>query len=183
MSRIVVTGASGSGTTTLGRALATRLECPRFDADDAYWEPTDPPFTTPRAVAARDVVIRRALEGRRDWVLSGSVVGWPWPQPDRDVDLAVLLVGRVELRLARVQARELARFGTDALAPGGAMHEQHVEFLAWAGRYDTAGMEQRSRATHEAWLAACRGRVLRIEGDTATDERVVRVLAALDTVT
>ena len=41
--RIHILGASGSGTTTLGRALAARLQCPHFDTDDCFWLPTDPP--------------------------------------------------------------------------------------------------------------------------------------------
>ena len=32
--RLHTLGASGSGTTTLGRALAERLQCPHFDTDD-----------------------------------------------------------------------------------------------------------------------------------------------------
>src|SRR5438128_874343 len=43
--RLHILGASGSGTTTLGRALAEGLQCPHFDTDDYFWLPTDPPFT------------------------------------------------------------------------------------------------------------------------------------------
>jgi adenylate kinase family enzyme len=48
-------GASGSGTTTLGAALARRLGCPHHDADDYFWlpTPTDPPFTEARPPSAR----------------------------------------------------------------------------------------------------------------------------------
>ena len=35
--RIHILGAAGSGTTTLGRALAERLQCPHFDTDDYFW--------------------------------------------------------------------------------------------------------------------------------------------------
>jgi hypothetical protein len=41
MARIHILGASGTGTTTLGKALADRLNCPHFDADRFYWLPTD----------------------------------------------------------------------------------------------------------------------------------------------
>ena len=40
MQRIHILGASGSGTTTLGRALAERLQCRHFDTDDYFWLPT-----------------------------------------------------------------------------------------------------------------------------------------------
>ncbi|ASR09775.1 hypothetical protein CHY08_18390 [Rhizobium leguminosarum bv. viciae] len=48
MVHIHVMGASGSGTTSLGRALAERLDIAHLDTDDFFWMPTDPPFTTPR---------------------------------------------------------------------------------------------------------------------------------------
>lgn len=38
-------GASGSGTTTLGKELATEMGYHHFDADDFYWEQTDIPYT------------------------------------------------------------------------------------------------------------------------------------------
>ena len=155
-------GGSGSGSTTLGAALAARLGSTHFDVDDAFWMPTDPPFTTKRPSDERDAMIRAQLEAKRDWIVSGSVVGWSWPRPDRDIDLVVFLFLPAELRMARIRAREVAKYGAETLGPGGVMHANSVAFLAWAERYDTAGLEQRSRATHEAWLAACTSPVLRI---------------------
>jgi hypothetical protein len=38
-------GASGAGTSTLGRALGERLALAHLDTDDFFWMPTDPPFT------------------------------------------------------------------------------------------------------------------------------------------
>lgn len=49
--RIHIFGASGSGTSTLGRAVAARLGYAFLDADDFYWLPTDPPFREKRDVA------------------------------------------------------------------------------------------------------------------------------------
>ena len=46
--RILVTGAAGSGTTTLGRAIADRVRFLFFDADDYYWEPSNPSFRRKR---------------------------------------------------------------------------------------------------------------------------------------
>lgn len=41
MRRIQIFGASDSGVTTLGFALAERLDCPYFDSDEYLWLPTD----------------------------------------------------------------------------------------------------------------------------------------------
>src|SRR5579872_4341798 len=74
--RIHVTGASGSGVTTLGRALADALALPHHDSDDYFWLPTVPPYQTQRAVADRLRLMQELFLPRVDWVLSGSIVGW-----------------------------------------------------------------------------------------------------------
>ena len=51
--RIHLMGASGSGVTTLGRALAGRLALPHHDSDDYFWLPTAPPYQTTRPAADR----------------------------------------------------------------------------------------------------------------------------------
>lgn len=38
--RLFIMGASGSGTTTLGRAIANEWAVPHADADDYFWQPT-----------------------------------------------------------------------------------------------------------------------------------------------
>lgn len=43
--RIHITGASGSGTTTLGKAIAKKYGIKHFDTDDFYWQKTKIPFT------------------------------------------------------------------------------------------------------------------------------------------
>lgn len=45
---IHIFGASGSGTTTLGRELSRLLGFRLLDTDDFYWMPTDPKFTVKR---------------------------------------------------------------------------------------------------------------------------------------
>ena len=53
---IHITGASGSGTSTLGRALAAELNMPFLDGDDYYWLDPKPPF-----VEKRDAILRAQL--------------------------------------------------------------------------------------------------------------------------
>jgi adenylate kinase family enzyme len=174
--RIYITGASGSGVTTLGAALAAELQVPQHDVDAIFWEPTDPPFQTPRAIADRQARLQEVVDAAGGWVLSGSLDGWGDIAVPR-MELVVFLWIPPALRIARLHARELERYPPEALAPGGAMHESYTTFMAWAERYDTAGMEQRSRARHEQWLDALPCPVLRIEGDTTVADRVARVLA------
>ena len=57
--RIHVVGASGSGATSLGRALAEALALPHHDTDDYLWKPTTPPYRELRDVAERVRLMER----------------------------------------------------------------------------------------------------------------------------
>ncbi len=170
-------GASGSGTTTLGRLLAQRLGLPHLDADDFFWERTEPPFIRIVPVASRQERLRGALSGHRGWVLSGSLTGWGdflIPAFDRVVFLAL----PSELRMARLMSRERRRYG-DRIQEGGEMHATHRAFITWAEGYDGGGLDMRSRASHEAWMAKLPCPVLRLEGDLELEEKLSRVLAEM----
>jgi adenylate kinase family enzyme len=170
-SRIHLMGASGSGVTTLGRALAGRLALPHHDTDDYFWLPTVPPYRTTRPAADRLRLMREMFLPRRDWVLSGSVTGWG----DELVplfDLVVYVTTPRELRMQRLRAREAAHFGADAVAPGGWRHDETESFVEWASHYEAGDREGRSRAIHEAWLARLRCPVVRIDGSRPVAELV-----------
>src|SRR5437773_1410954 len=108
---------------------------------------SDPPYQQKRPRDARLASLRAALAASPSWVLSGSLCGWGDPLVP-EFELAVLLVVPTAVRLARLRVRELDRYGPAALAPGGALHRTHVEFLDWAARYDEGGLDMRSRALH-----------------------------------
>lgn len=174
--RIYVTGAAGSGVTTLGRVLSSGLGLVHVDCDDFYWMPTDPPYTTKRPAAERVPLIRRAL-GDAGWVLTGSFDGWGDPLIDR-VGLIVFLSTPQTVRLARLAAREKQRFG-DRILPGGDMYGINRSFMDWAAGYEQSGFNGRNRARHEAWLARQNAPVLRLDGETPPVELVDAVSVAL----
>jgi len=148
--RIHILGASGSGTTTLGRALAERLQYPHFYTDDYFWLPTDPPFTHQRERTERQQLLMGDLTAYDSWVVSGSLCGWG------DVaiplfELVVFLWISTDVRMARLRRRGHERFG-ERILPGGDMDELSQAFLAWAASYDEGGLDIRSRRLHEEWL-------------------------------
>lgn len=165
--RILIVGASGSGTTTLGAALAKRLGFAHLDADNYYWLPTSPPFQRKRDAAERLAMLASALQSAPDAVVSGSPMGWGAEVED-GFDLIVFLYVPTELRIQRLHSREIQRYGRADAA-----------FLQWAAEYDEGPSTGRSLARHGAWLGARTAPVLRIEGDTSVDERVESVVAAL----
>lgn len=164
--RVHIMGASGSGTSTLGHSLAEAVGATHLDTDTHYWAPSRVPFTRKRAIPERISLLGAALDRSTDWVLSGSLCGWGDVFIPRFTHVVFLYVPW-PVRRDRLVARERQRHG-EALNPGGAMHEVHTAFLGWASRYDEAGLEQRSYATHERWLAdlpsGCK--VLRIEEES-----------------
>ena len=173
--RVHILGASGSGTTTLGIALADRLGVPHFDTDDYFWEPTDPPFERPRPRAERLSLLESSLADATDWVLSGSLCGWGDPLISR-FDLVVFLLVPTGLRLARLQRREREQFGAEAIEPGGKMHENCTAFLEWAADYDEGDLDMRSLARHEAWVAELPCPVERLDGEMTVADQLERIL-------
>ncbi len=173
--RILVTGASGAGVTTLGRALARCLGAGHLDIDDYDWLPTDPPYRIRRPTAERLRLLSADLQASPHWVMSGSPDGWGEPLL-ADATLAVLVDTPTDLRLARLRAREAARFG-DRIRPGGDMAEQHADFLAWAEGYDTGACTSRNRARHARWLAALGLPLAQVSGLISTDEQVAWLIA------
>lgn len=174
--RIHITGAACSGTTTLGAALAETLGVVFLDTDDFFWHATDPPYTDKRPVAERLALMRKAM-GDDGWVISGSLDGWGDPLIE-GTDLIIYLTAPMAVRLARLKARELRRFG-DRIRPGGDMEMIHLGFLDWAAQYDEDSFTGRSRLRHETWLAHQDSTVLRLNGIRPLEDLKAEVLARL----
>jgi adenylate kinase family enzyme len=168
--RVLITGASGSGTTTFGRALALHWGCSFYDTDDYYWLPTDPPFRRKQDRATRAARLLQALRDAPTTVLAGSILNWGLELED-SLSLIVFLTVPAQIRVARLREREMQRFGRADPA-----------FLAWATQYDEGTVEGRSLSRHEAWLTKRSCPVLRIDGDTSPECRLARVLGVLNPV-
>ena len=161
--RVLVTGASGSGTTTLGRALSAEWNIPFFEVDDYFWLPSEPPYQRQRDRAARLSLLVADLANVPRSVVSGSIVNWG-EELENSFSLIVFLTIPSVLRLARLRDRETARFG-----------QANAEFLDWAMQYDDGSLDVNSRTGDEKWLARRSCPVVRLDGDITIAERVARV--------
>jgi adenylate kinase family enzyme len=177
--RIHVMGASGSGVTTLGRALADAMALPCHDSDDYFWLPTTPPYRVQRDRSDRLRLMEEVFLPRADWVLSGSLAGWGDPLIPK-FDLVVFMRTPREVRLARLRAREATHFGADAVAPGGWRHDDTEAFVDWASHYEDGDREGRTLDKHLAWLARLPCPVLQLDGSRPLPELVDEVRRALD---
>jgi len=172
--RIHITGASGAGVTSIGRAVADALAIPHHDTDDYFWQPTSPPYQKARERADRLRLMHEVFLPRAEWVISGSLAGWG----DAIIptfDLVVFLITPREIRLQRLRTREAKRYGTDAVAAGGWRHKETEEFIEWASQYENDDRASRSLAKHEAWLAELPCPVLRLDGSRQLTELVAEV--------
>jgi adenylate kinase family enzyme len=175
--RIHILGASGSGTTTLGRALAEYLQCPHFETDDYFWLPTDPPYTQQRVRTERAQLLMDDVTAHDAWVVSGSLCGWG------DVaiplfELVVFLSIPRDVRMARLRQREHKRFG-ERILPGGDMYEQSQAFLAWAASYDDGRLDIRSRQRHDQWLGTLPCPILCFEGAYTSEEHLAVLMVEI----
>lgn len=163
--RVLITGAAGSGTTTLAVALAQRWTAAAVEADEFFWLPTEPPYTSKREPEQRRAMFEQALLAHERCVVAGSVVGWG---VEALLDLVVFLYVDAGVRVRRLRAREEARFGQASPA-----------FLQWAAQYDEGPSEGRSLVKHEAWLRTLRCPVIKLVGELPVAEQVARIAAAV----
>jgi adenylate kinase family enzyme len=167
MMRILITGASGSGTSTLGLALAQKLGIAHFDADDYFWLPTDPPYVQRRDTADRLALLLRDLSSHDDATLTGSIDGWGSLLED-SLDLVVFLYADAAVRIERLLRRETERYG-----------KVNPPFLKWASEYDVGPSEGRSLAGQRAWLSKQTCPVLELSGEASLENLVDAVLKAI----
>lgn len=170
-SRVHVIGASGSGTSTLGRALADHWSVPFADADDYFWVPTSPPYSTKRPEAERVALMRQVFVPREAWVLSGAMSGWG-DEIIEECDAVVFLTLDPDQRMRRLEAREGRRREGQRPDP-----DAWAAFLDWARGYDDPVFDGRSRRRHEEWLAGLRQPVLRLDAAAPVVELRDAVLA------
>lgn len=148
--RLHLFGASGSGTTTLARALAEKHGWLHLDTDDFYWLPSEPPYQHKRTPHERIELIRECAAQAPSWVLSGSLCSWGEALIPSFSHAVFLRLDDAE-RMRRLRQREVQRYG-ERIEPGGDMHAQSQAFLAWAAGYEQGGLQTRSRRMHEAWI-------------------------------
>ena len=159
---IHIFGASGSGTSTLGQKICTELDYQFMDTDDYFWLPTNPKFTVKRDVEERLALMRVDIQRAENVVIAGSLVDWGDPLIPL-FTLAIRLETATDIRISRIKQRERARFGT-RIDVGGDMFDQHQKFLAWAGAYDSGGLNMRSKAKHDEWQSLLQCELLKLNG-------------------
>ena len=163
---IHIFGASGSGTSTLAKAVSERTGFLLMNTDAYYWLPVDPPFTAKRPIPERIALMQHDIDAAGGVVLSGSLISWGGvfiPQ----FTLAVRLSVPHDVRMERLRKREYERYG-DRILPGGDMYEASRAFLEWAAAYDDNTVV-RCRKNHDEWHKTLPCPLLELDGTLPVD--------------
>lgn len=170
---IHITGAQGAGKTTLGDAVAERLNITHIDTDSFFWELTDPPYQKSTDEDKRRILLASELYKHSSWALSGSLRKWG------DVfvplfDLVILIITPTSIRLKRLQMRQLEMFG-ERIRVGGDMHMTHTNFMSKAKLYDELDNTVRSLKRDTEWLATLPCQFLCINGSRPLNEILILI--------
>ncbi|MGN7709575.1 AAA family ATPase [Chryseobacterium sp. D764] len=162
--RIHIFGASGSGVTTLGKALSEELNLEYFDSDDFFWLTTSNPFTERQNPEIRNAAVSDKLHSTDSWIFGGSIIHWGenvFPA----FDLIIFLYLPPEVRLDRLRKREYERYGEEIIThPERA--EKFQEFMDWAKDYDhNTGVANRTLKAHLEWLSEMNTPLIELSGD------------------
>lgn len=168
--KILIMGASCAGSTTLGRALSEKLASPYFDTDLLFWEQSDIPFTVKRDPAVRNQMLNESLSAVDHYIVGGSLVSWgeEWQSM---FDLVVFLYVPPQVRLQRLESREMERYG-EVIYTEPHRNRQFKKFYDWASRYDDPTFTGRSVKIHEDWIGNLSCKTIEIRGDTTIEERL-----------
>lgn len=169
--RITVIGASGTGKTTLARALAEQMSLAHFDSDSYFHWPTDPPFQKQRTPEERLSAIMNDLGQHKSWVLSGGAAVWE-PALPLEFSHIIFLYLPPEVRLKRLKEREISLFGSRIQA-GGDMEKTHRDFIKWCEGYDDSSCEGTcTLKRHQQLCLETKANLLKIETPITTADQL-----------
>lgn len=174
MHRIHILGSSGTGKSTLAKALASRLDCPHFDADDYETRQVillkrQTPAQNAQQAEQRFEMMLADVAQHSSWIISHSRPDWPG-YPVLPPTLLVLMVVPPEIRLERQQRRKQERYGR-RLEQDGDLYQQQLLFLERLRTYDGYA-ELQELPAYEALIAKQNVPVLRLIGALTLNEEV-----------
>ncbi|NER12093.1 AAA family ATPase [Leptobacterium flavescens] len=175
--KILIFGASGSGTTTLGKEIEKATDFVHLDADDYYWKKTDPPFTEKIPLAERNEKIKSDFNKNENVVISGSMISWgrEW---ETSFDLAIFIYLNNKVRMERLKKREFEHYG-EKLYTDPVRKKNYQAFLDWANQYENPDFKGRSLKMHNDWIEKLDCKVLRIDGEIELRDKVDRVMTEI----
>ncbi|PKG42820.1 AAA family ATPase [Psychroflexus sp. MES1-P1E] len=177
--KILIFGASGSGTTTLGKEIEKITDFTHLDVDDYYWKKTELPFQEKIPLVLRNKSLKADFKKFENLVVSGSMVSWgkEWEQA---FDLAIFIILENKERIERLKKRETERYGKKLLTDKN-IQQNSKAFLEWANQYENPNFNGRSLKVHNDWIELLGCKVLKLDGRIELTEKVETVIKVIKT--
>jgi len=177
--KILIFGASGSGTTTLGNEIEKNTDFKHLDVDDYYWKKTNPPYQIKIPLIERNENLKTDFKKFENVVISGSMVSWgkEW---ETAFDLAIFIRLENTERMERLKIRETERYGEKLLTDSNIKKNSNT-FLEWANQYENPNFKGRSLKIHNNWMKMLDCKVLKLNGETELSKKVEIVLKEIKT--
>ncbi|MFD2562103.1 AAA family ATPase [Aquimarina rubra] len=176
--KVLIFGASGSGTTTLAKEIEKNTDFVHLDVDDYYWKKTEPPFQEKIPLTERNKYLKADFQKYKNVIISGSMVSWgkEW---ETIFDLAIFIHLDNEERMHRLYQREKQRYG-EKLYTDQKIQQTSKAFLDWANEYENPDFEGRSLKIHMNWMESLDCKVLRINGKMILKNKTEKVLTEIN---
>ena len=177
--KILIFGASGSGTTTLGNEIEKRTDFKHLDVDNYYWRKTEPPFQEKIGLEKRNINLKADFNRFENVILSGSMVSWgkEW---ETSFDLAIFVRLENQLRMERLKKRETERYGKKLITDKKTQRNSKA-FLEWADQYENPNFNGRSLKIHKNWIELLNCKTLTIDGKVELSNKIETILNGIKT--
>ncbi|MDT0608137.1 AAA family ATPase [Croceitalea rosinachiae] len=177
--KILLFGASGSGTTTLANEIEKRTGFKHLDVDDYYWKKTNPPFKEKIPLTQRNENLKVNFNNFENVVVSGSLVSWgkEW---EAAFDLAIFIWLENTERMRRLKKREAERYG-EKLFTDKTIQLNSKAFLDWASQYENPNFNGRTLKVHNNWIELLDCKILRLNGEIELNSNVKKVMNEIKT--
>lgn len=128
---IIICGLNGTGKSTLGKALAKKLNYYFVDIEDLYFPKTceNYVYSSPRSREEVERLLLNELKAHENFIFA-SVHGDYGENIYPLFQFAILLEAPSNIRLQRVKKRSFEKFGNRIL-PGGDLYEQEQKFFCF----------------------------------------------------
>ncbi len=169
---ILICGLNGVGKSTLGKALAEKLNFYFIDNEDLYFPKTDSHYlyASPRTREEVERLLFSEIKAHEDFVFA-SVKGDYGKTVLSLFQYAILIEVPREIRIERVQSRSFQKFGNRMLS-GGDLYEQEERFFEF--------VKSRAENTVEEWIQSLNCPVIRIDGTKPVEENVNLIMIQLN---
>jgi len=169
---IQICGLNGCGKSTLGRALAERMNLYFIDIENLYFSrtDTDESYTNPKSRAEVERLLAEEISKHPDFVFS-AVKGDYGKDIIPMFNYVVVIEVPKEIRSQRVRNRSYQKFGSRILM-GGDLHSQEEAFFQMV---DCRGDDYIAN-----WLQKVRSPIIRVDGTKTIEDNVEYIIQLID---